>query len=150
MSSSRPARSAAARASSAGGSSVRASTARRRESAVDLRWAAATLGAPPLRAVVTGLLPALRRPLAAGAGLAAAVSLGEFGASSVLSRSGGETLPVVIGRLLARTGGDFQARGHALAVVLAATTVALVAAVDRGSGDVGVPRSDDRAPRRRW
>ena len=115
-----------------------------------LRWAAATLGAPPLRAVATGLLPALRRPLVAGAGLAAAVSLGEFGASSVLSRSGGETLPVVIERLLARTGGDFQARGHALAVVLAATTVALVALVDRGSGDAGVPRPDDPSPRRQW
>ena len=110
-----------------------------------VRWAAATLGATPMRALVTGLLPALRRPLTAGAGLAAAVSLGEFGASSVLSRSGGETLPVVIERLLARTGGDFQARGHALAVVLAAVTVALVATVDRGAGDDRVSHPVDGA-----
>jgi len=97
-----------------------------------LRWAAATLGATPLRAVASTILPALRRPLTAGAGLAAAVSLGEFGASSVLSRSGGETLPMVIERLLARTGGDFQARGHALAALLAVVTVALVTLVDLG------------------
>lgn len=114
-----------------------------------LRWAATTLGASPMRAVMTGLLPALRRPMAAGAGLAAAVSLGEFGASSVLSRTGGETLPVVIERLLARTGGDFQARGHALAVVLAAVTVAIVTAVDRSAGDaVGSPTGDGATMRR--
>jgi thiamine transport system permease protein len=111
-----------------------------------LRWAAATLGATPLRAVATGVVPALRRPLVAGAGLAAAVSLGEFGASSVLSRTGGETLPVVIERLLARTGGDFQARGHALAVVLALLTIALVALVDIGADAPGSP--DDHRPAR--
>ncbi|MEY2974763.1 MAG: hypothetical protein RIR49_1183 [Actinomycetota bacterium] len=106
-----------------------------------LRWAASTLGATPLRAMAATVLPAMRRPLAAGAGLAAAVSLGEFGASSMLSRSGGETLPIVIERLLARTGGDFQARGHALAVLLAVLTVSLVALVDLGSGDRATGRS---------
>jgi hypothetical protein len=39
---------------------------------------------------------------------------------------------MVIERLLARTGGDFQARGHALAALLAVVTVALVTLVDLG------------------
>ena len=48
--------------------------------------------------------PHLRRPLVAAAGLAAAISLGEFGATSFLSRSGSETMPIAIERLLGRTG----------------------------------------------
>jgi len=63
------------------------------------------------------------------------VSVGEFGATSLLSRTGGETLPIVIERLLARTGGDFVARGHALAVLLAVVTVILVLGIDRGDDD---------------
>ena len=50
-----------------------------------------------------------RCPTSAGrscvaAGLAAAISLGEFGATSFLSRRGDETMPIVIERLLGRTG----------------------------------------------
>ena len=48
--------------------------------------AAATLGASPLRAWRAVVLPHLGRPLVVGAGLAAAISLGEFGATSFLSR----------------------------------------------------------------
>src|SRR5690606_16920206 len=70
----------------------------------DLRAAAATLGAPPIRAWAIAILPAIRRPLATSAGLAAAISLGEFGATSFLSRSGSDTLPIAIERLLGRTG----------------------------------------------
>ncbi|MDJ0767654.1 MAG: ABC transporter permease subunit [Ilumatobacter sp.] len=98
----------------------------------DLRAAAATLGAPPIRAWATATLPMLRRPLATGGGIAAAISLGEFGATSFLSRSGEETLPIVIERLLARTGGVFQAQAFALATLLAAATVAIVVLVDAG------------------
>ena len=59
---------------------------------------------------------------------AAAISLGEFGATSFLSRSGGETMPIVIDQLLGRTGSILQAQGYVLATLLAATTIALVAA----------------------
>ena len=62
----------------------------------------------------------------AGAGLAAAISLGEFGATSFLSRSGQETMPIAIERLLGRTGTVLQAQGYALAVILAAATIAIV------------------------
>jgi thiamine transport system permease protein len=97
--------------------------------------AAATLGASPTRAWREIILPRLWRPLVAGGGLAAAISLGEFGATSFLSRSGRETMPIAIERLLARTGTLLQAQGYALAVILAAATIAIVLAVDVG-GDI--------------
>ena len=114
---------------------VRPAVAAVRSVPVDLRAAAATLGASPPRAWWVTVGAALRKPLAAGAGLAAAVSLGEFGATSLLSRSGSETLPVVIERMLARTGGSFRAQGHALAVVLAAATMLIVVLIDRWRDD---------------
>lgn len=98
----------------------------------DQAAAAATLGASPVRAWGHTTLPALRRPFAAAAGLAAAISLGEFGATSFLARSGGETLPIAIERLLGRTGRVFQAQAFALSTILAAATIAIVAVVDRG------------------
>jgi thiamine transport system permease protein len=95
-----------------------------------LRDAAATLGASPRRAWREVVVPHLWRPLAVGAGLAAAISLGEFGATSFLGRTGSETLPISIERLLGRTGAAFQAKGYALAAILAAATIAVVLAVD--------------------
>jgi thiamine transport system permease protein len=99
----------------------------------DLRAAAATLGAPPIRAWASTTLPFLRRPIATGAGLAAAISLGEFGATSFLSRSGSDTLPIAIERLLGRTGRLFQAQAFALSAILAAATMAIVTLVDAGA-----------------
>jgi thiamine transport system permease protein len=103
--------------------------------------AAATLGAGPVRAWRATVVPYLWRPLAAGGALAAAISLGEFGATSFLSRSGGETMPIAIERLLGRTGSLLQAQGFVLASLLALATIALVVVVERvqaglsGSGD---------------
>ncbi len=91
-----------------------------------LREAATTLGATPVRAWAAVTLPALWRPLAVGAGLAGAISLGEFGATSFLSRRDTETMPLAIEQLLGRTGSVLQAQGYALAVILATATVALV------------------------
>ena len=111
----------------------------------DLSAAAATLGASPARAWREIVVPHLWRPLAVGAALAAAISLGEFGATSFLSRSGGETLPIAIEKLLGRTGSLLQTKGYALSVVLAAATIALVMLVDRTGDIVGARRgrSDD-------
>lgn len=97
----------------------------------DLVAAASTLGASPTRAWRQIVVPHLWRPLAVAAALAAAISLGEFGATSFLTRSGGETLPIAIERLLGRTGSLLQAKGYALAAVLAAITVVIVLVVDR-------------------
>ena len=96
-----------------------------------LHAAAATLGASPTRAWRTVVMPFLWRPLTVGATLAAAISLGEFGATSFLSRSDSETVPIAIEQLLGRTGSLLQAQGYAMATVLAVVTIALVAAVDR-------------------
>jgi thiamine transport system permease protein len=93
--------------------------------------AAATLGASPTRAWRNIVVPYLWRPLVVGAALAAAISLGEFGATSFLSRSGRETIPIAIDNLLGRTGSLLQAQGYVLATILAATTIILVTLVDR-------------------
>jgi len=93
--------------------------------------AAATLGASPVRAWRATLVPYLWRPLGVGAGLAGAISLGEFGATSLLSRSGGDTMPTAIESLLGRTGSLLQAQGFALATVLALGTVVLVVIAER-------------------
>ncbi len=99
--------------------------------------AAATLGASPARAWWEVDARLLVRPLAAGAGLAAAVSLGEFGATTLLSRTGNETLPLAIARLLGRTGDVSRAQADALAVLLAAATMVLMFAAERNRDAVG-------------
>ncbi len=59
-----------------------------------LREVAATLGSSPLTVWRTIDLPVFARALGVGAGFAAAVSLGEFGATSFLARTDAPTLPV--------------------------------------------------------
>ncbi len=95
------------------------------------RQAAASLGATPLRAVLTVDLPVVWKPLVAAGGFAFAVSLGEFGATSFLARDEHPTLPVVIYRLLGHPGELNYGMALAGSVVLAATTALVVLAVDR-------------------
>lgn len=95
------------------------------------RQAAASLGASPLRALLAVDLPAVATPLAAAAGFAFAASLGEFGATSFLTRADAPTLPVVIYRLLGRPGELNYGMALAASVVLAVTVTAVVLAVDR-------------------
>lgn len=92
---------------------------------------AASLGAHPSRAFLTAYGPVLRVVMIASAGLAAAVSLGEFGAASFLTRAGSPTVPVQIVRLLSRPGEQSLGVAAALAVVLVVTTLLLVLLVDR-------------------
>jgi len=108
-----------------------------------LSLAAATLGAAPVRAWREIVVPHLWRPLAVGAAIAAAISLGEFGATSFLSRSGSETLPIAIEELLGRTGSVLQTKGYALSVILAAATIGLVMLVDR-TGAIASGRAVER------
>ena len=86
------------------------------------RQAAASLGAGPLRAVLTVDLPVVWKPLLAASGFAFAVSLGEFGATSFLARDEHPTLPVVIFRLIGHPGPMNYGMALAASVVLAATT----------------------------
>ncbi|MDO8733135.1 MAG: ABC transporter permease subunit [Actinomycetota bacterium] len=100
--------------------------------ATDARAAtvASALGARPTRAFFTAYGPTLRIVLLAAGGLAACVSLGEFGAASFLARSGAPTVPLQIMRLLQRPGDASLGVATALAMVLVIGTVLLILGVD--------------------
>jgi thiamine transport system permease protein len=83
----------------------------------DLRDAAATLGSGAKDQWMRIDLPLLRRCLATACALSAAVSLGEFGATSFLTRQTYETLPVSIARLLSRPGDTQHAKAFALSTL---------------------------------
>jgi thiamine transport system permease protein len=104
---------------------------------------ASSLGAAPTRAFLTAYGPVLRVVMLASAGLACAVSLGEFGAASFLARAGSPTVPVQIVRLLSRPGEQSYGVAAVLAVVLVALTLAVLLVVDR----LGIGRPT-RAPAR--
>ena len=95
------------------------------------REAAASLGAGPLRVLLAVDLPYAWRALVAATGFAFAVSLGEFGATSFLSRDDNPTLPVVIFRLIGRPGAENFGMALAASVVLAAATGAVMLLVER-------------------
>jgi thiamine transport system permease protein len=92
---------------------------------------AASLGARPSRAFLSAYGPILRVVMLASAGLACAVSLGEFGAASFLARAASPTVPVQIVRLLSRPGEQSYGVASVLAVVLVVLTLSMVLAVDR-------------------
>ena len=96
-----------------------------------LREAAATLGANPRRAWLAVDVRLALRSLVGGAGFAFAVSLGEFGATSFLSRRGRVTVPMEISRALSRPGELSVGRGMAMATVLLVLTGLVVLLVDR-------------------
>ncbi len=100
-----------------------------------LRESAATLGAAPWRVLATIDLGVAARPALAATGFAFAVALGEFGATTFLSRPDRPTLPVVLYRLIGLPGGDNLGMAVAAAVVLAAITVLVVALVERLHSD---------------
>jgi thiamine transport system permease protein len=100
-----------------------------------LRDAATMLGASPTRVWREIDLPFLRRALVAGAGFAFAISLGEFGATSFLTRVGDQTMPIAIARLLGRPSTLNLAQAYALATVLMALTLVAILAVDRLRGE---------------
>ena len=116
-----------------------------------LRDAAATLGASPTRAWREIDLRLVRGPLLTAAGFAAAISLGEFGATTFLTRQGRATLPIAIEQLLGRPGTVLHAQGYVLATILAALTFAVIALVEvaRGIVDGRPQRADVRRSRAR-
>ena len=88
-----------------------------------LRDNAALLGASPwhtwLRIDIALLRPALLRSV----GIAAAISLGEFGVTSFLTRSNSTTMTMAISQLLGRPGALTQQSGYVLASLLIVLTV---------------------------
>ncbi|WP_183094197.1 ABC transporter permease [Nocardioides stalactiti] len=95
------------------------------------RQAAASLGAGPVRTLLTVDVPVLWRPLLAAAGFAFAVSLGEFGATSFIVRAEVPTLPVVIYRLIGSPGELNYGTAMAASVVLAGATALVILLVER-------------------
>lgn len=96
-----------------------------------LHEAAAVLGAGPARVLAHVDWPVAARSLGLAVGLAFAVSLGEFGATSFLARPDRPTLPVVIFRLIGRPGADNLGMAFAACVLLGAMTAAVMALAER-------------------
>ena len=76
-------------------------------------------------------LPHLFRGLGLAIGFALATSLGEFGATSFLSRPDNPTLPIVIYRLFGRPGADNYGMALAASALLACLTGIVMAAAER-------------------
>jgi thiamine transport system permease protein len=96
-----------------------------------LRQAAAALGSPPWRARLEIDLPLLAQPLIAALAFAFATSLGEFGASLLISRPEFPTVPVVIARLLSQPGALNYGQALAMSSLLMAVTAAGMLLIDR-------------------
>ena len=96
-----------------------------------LREAAAVLGASPLRTWRAIDLPLVLRAALVSAGFAFAISLGEFGATTVIARADAPTLPVAVDRLLGRPGILNTGQAFALSTILLVFTAASVLLVDR-------------------
>ncbi len=92
--------------------------------------AAALLGAGPRRRFLEIVVPSVRAAVGVAAGLGFAVSLGEFGATAFLARSGSPTLPQLMVRLLGRPGDANLGQGMAIGVVMAALTAGVFAAAE--------------------
>lgn len=96
-----------------------------------LREAAATLGAPPFRVFVTVDLPIIWRALAVSAIFAFTVSMGEFGATSMIARPELPTLPIAIYRFLALPGALNYGQALAMSTLLMAVCAAGFIAIER-------------------
>jgi thiamine transport system permease protein len=96
-----------------------------------LREAAAVLGASPARVWREIDLPIVARAGLVAAGLAFAVSMGEFGATIFIARPDYPTLPVVIFRLLGLPGALNFGAAMAASTILMALTATVVLVFDR-------------------
>jgi thiamine transport system permease protein len=106
-----------------------------------LRDTALLLGRSPWGVARRVDLPLVGRSALVGAGFAAAVSLGEFGATAFLSRPDRPTLPIAIYRFLGQPGSSNRGQALALSVILMGL-VATVVLLTEGAGLRGA-----RAPR---
>ena len=90
----------------------------------NLRQAAAVLGASPRQVFREIDLPLIGRALLVAASFAFTISIGEFGASSLITRPEYPTVPVVIYRLLSRPGALNFGQAMALSTILMGATLA--------------------------
>jgi thiamine transport system permease protein len=87
-----------------------------------LRQAAVTLGASPFHVWLTVDWPVLWRATLAAATFAFTISLGEFGATSLLTRPEYPTIPIAIYRFLSQPGGLNYGQAMAMATILMVLT----------------------------
>ncbi|HBY94359.1 MAG TPA: iron ABC transporter permease [Chloroflexi bacterium] len=87
-----------------------------------LREAAGVLGAAPARVLREVDLPIVGRALLVGAVFAFAVSMGEFGATSLIARPETPTMPIVIFRFLGQPGARNYAQALAMSSLLMLVT----------------------------
>ena len=99
----------------------------------DLRSAASTLGAGPWRRFFAIDWPLLRPAVSAGLAFSFAMSIGEFGATSFLTRRDSETLPISIASLFGKVGEIPRTTGMAASVLLLVLVAGVVLVIDRRS-----------------
>jgi thiamine transport system permease protein len=97
---------------------VRSVTPALRSIRPQLREAAASLGAPHWRVLLEIDVPIVSRAAAVGAVFAFTVSMGEFGATSLIVRPERPTMPVAIYRLLSRPGATNYGQAVAMSTLL--------------------------------
>jgi thiamine transport system permease protein len=104
-----------------------------------LRQAASSLGASPLEVWKNIDLPILRRATLTAGIFAFTISLGEFGATLLISRPEYPTIPVAIERFLSQPGGLNYGQAMAMATILMLLTLASILLIEKfripGSGE---------------
>ena len=96
-----------------------------------LRQAASSLGASPLEVWKSIDLPILRRAALAAATFAFTISLGEFGATLLISRPEYPTIPVAIERFLSQPGGLNYGHAMAMASILMLLTLTSILLIEK-------------------
>ena len=96
-----------------------------------LRQAAASLGAPPFQVWLAVDWPVLWRATLAAATFALTISLGEFGATTLLSRPEYPTIPIAIYRFLSQPGGLNYGQAMAMATILMVLTTLAILIIER-------------------
>jgi thiamine transport system permease protein len=96
-----------------------------------LRQAASTLGASPFRVWQTVDFPILSRATLSAATFAFTVSLGEFGATLLLTRPEYPTIPIAIQRFLSQPGGLNFGQAMAMATLLMLLTTLAILVIER-------------------
>ena len=97
----------------------------------ELKQAAQTLGAAPVKVWWHIEMPVISRSLVAGAIFAFAIAIGEFGAPAFLARPQRPTIPTAVFNLLGRPGPATFGQAMALSVILALITATAVSVLDR-------------------
>jgi thiamine transport system permease protein len=97
----------------------------------NLREAAAALGASPLRAWREVDLPIVARALIVGAVFAFTISMGEFGATTLIARPESTTIPLAIYRLLGQPGLINYGQAMALSSILMTVSALAILLMER-------------------